>query len=183
VRSGNDFNTREIKRARFDSGGYLLKQGLYRWRSNYCWHLTKLHSCVPRRKASYSCWIICVTVCTTLASIDTWFQTRGTRTFYESSGVRVRRKIKNHWCRQRHIQWLPKWVWMHFWQHLIFNQSKPRPALVFSLTVSGFKEVFAKDATTGKIEGSYMQHWFYYKHDFSTSTESVFEWITNDRAE
>jgi len=51
VQSGKDFNRLKNKKDTIDSGGTLLKHGLYRWVSIDCWHLNKVaFLCAKKRK-------------------------------------------------------------------------------------------------------------------------------------
>ena len=86
VQSGNDFSTLKIKRAWFDSGGTLLKQSFVPMEKQLLLACCKVTFLCGRKRALYSCWRICDTMWTTLVTVTTCLQTRGTRKFYESSG-------------------------------------------------------------------------------------------------
>ena len=86
VQSGNDFSNLKIKRAWFDSGGTLLKQAFVPMEKQLLLACCKVTFLCGKKRALYSCWRICDTMWTTLVTVRTCLQTRGTREFYESSG-------------------------------------------------------------------------------------------------
>jgi len=86
VQSGNDFSTLKIKRAWFDSCGTLLKQVFVPMEKQLLLACCKVTFLCGKKRALYSCWRICDTMWTTLLTVTTCLQTRGTREFHESSG-------------------------------------------------------------------------------------------------
>ena len=86
VQPGNDFSTLKIKRAWFDRGGTLLKQTFVPMEKQLLLACCKVTFLCVKKRALYSCWRICDTMWTTLATVTTCLQTRGTREFYERSG-------------------------------------------------------------------------------------------------
>jgi len=85
VQSVNDFSTLKIKRVWFDSGGTLLKQAFVPMEKQLLLACCKVTFLCGKKRALHSCWRICDTMWTTLVTVTTCLQTRGTREFYERS--------------------------------------------------------------------------------------------------
>ena len=101
VQSRNDFSILKIKRAWFDSGGTLLKQAFVPMEKQLLLACCKVTFLCGKKRALYSCWRTCDTMWTTLVTVTTCLQTRGTRKFYESSGGNAPYCIKPCGCNSR----------------------------------------------------------------------------------